>query len=192
MQNVGKGNHSKQPNFSTIRISGNLFDIITKKHFFFPFHLHLFDENFYRLLNSPFCIDQMPNSTGKKLQPLVIGKSAQPWCFKKIKIEKLPVMYRSKRKAWMTTDLMTEWLKKIDKQMKAQGRKILLFLDNAPSHPHLTLHNVKLAILPANTTALAQPMDQGIIQTLKLEYRKRQLQCILGQWIRLTKRVLTY
>ena len=112
---------------------------------------------------------------------VVIRNTAQPRCFKKIKIEKLPVMYRSNRKAWMTTDLMTEWLKKIDKQMKAQGRKILLFLDNAPSHPHLTFHNVKLAFLPANTTALAQPMDQGIIQTLKLKYRKRQLQYVFGQ-----------
>lgn len=82
--------------------------------------------------------------TGEKLKPLVIGKSAHPRCFKKIKPEKLPVHYRNNKKAWMTSELMSEWLKMVDRQMKKQGRKILMFLDNAHSHPHLNLENVKL------------------------------------------------
>ena len=58
---------------------------------------------------------------------------------------------------------------------------MLLFLDNAPSHPHLSLKNVKLAFLPANTTSVSQQMDQGIIQTLKLKFRSKQLQFVLDQ-----------
>jgi hypothetical protein len=60
--------------------------------------------------------------------------------------------------------------------MRQQNRHVLLFLDNAPSHPKLTLNNVTLQFLPANTTSKSQPMDQGIIQALKLRYRRRQLQ----------------
>lgn len=87
----------------------------------------------------------------------------------------------------MTSDIMIEWLKSGDRQMKKKGRKILLFLDNAPSHPSVNLENVKLAFLPANTTSLAQPMDQGIIHALKFKYRRRQLKYILTQMERSDK-----
>jgi len=105
----------------------------------------------------------LPVYLEKKLQPLVIGKSANPCCFKKIKTENLPVMYRNNRKAWMTGEIMAQWLRKLDKDMRKQVRKILLFLDNAPSHPHMELSNVRLCFFPPNTTSVAQPMDQGII-----------------------------
>ena len=60
--------------------------------------------------------------------------------------------------------------------MRLQNRHILLFLDNAPSHPkHIELTNIKLVFFPANTTSHLQPMDQGIIQNLKTQYRKRVL-----------------
>lgn len=119
--------------------------------------------------------------TGEKYQALVIGKAKQPRCFNKIKPETLPVMYRANKKAWMNSKLFEEWLKKFDRKMRCTGRKVLLFLDNAPSHPHLTLSNVKLAFFPANTTSKTQPMDQGIIQTVKLKFRKRQLKFVINQ-----------
>ncbi|CAG8818679.1 33806_t:CDS:1, partial [Gigaspora margarita] len=46
------------------------------------------------------------NSTGsKKLKPIVIGKSSNPRCFKKVKscIE-LPVTYKDNKKAWIKYD----------------------------------------------------------------------------------------
>ncbi|XP_060561826.1 tigger transposable element-derived protein 4-like [Ruditapes philippinarum] len=54
-------------------------------------------------------------------------------------------------------------------------RNILLFVDNAPSHPNLSFSNMKVVYFPPNTTSRTQPMDQGIIQTTKLKFRKRQL-----------------
>ena len=39
--------------------------------------------------------------TDEKLRPLVIGKSEKPRCFKKIRVESLPVDYKFNRKAWM-------------------------------------------------------------------------------------------
>lgn len=97
-----------------------------------------------------------------------------------MKPETLPVMYRHNKKAWMNSKLFECWLTKFNNRIKRQGRKVLLFIDNAPSHPSVQYSNVKVVFLPANTTSKCQPMDQGIIQTMKLKYRKRQLQHILS------------
>ncbi|XP_053406295.1 tigger transposable element-derived protein 4-like [Mercenaria mercenaria] len=115
----------------------------------------------------------------EKIKPLVIGKSKNPRCFSGIKQDRLPVMYKSNKKAWMTGEIFEEWLHWFDRQMK--GRKVLLFVDNAPSHPQVNLKNVNVKFLPPNTTSLCQPMDQGIIQAMKLKYRKKQLQYVISQ-----------
>lgn len=109
---------------------------------------------------------------GEKENPLVIGKSKNPRCFKGAHIEKLPLEWVSNKKAWMTTEIMSSWLKNFDKKMKKQGRKVLLFLDNATSHPKIELENVRIVFLPPNTTSHCQPLDQGIIQNFKIKYRK--------------------
>ena len=64
----------------------------------------------------------------EKLEPLVIGKSANPRCFKSVR--SLPVEYRSNAKAWMTAALWTEWLKGFDRKMQMAKRKVLLIIDN--------------------------------------------------------------
>ena len=118
---------------------------------------------------------------GEKLKPLVIGKFENPRCFSKIDKRHLPVTYKFNKKSWMNSKIFEDWLKSVDSQMRRQGRKILLFVDNAPSHPHIDVKNVKLRFLPPNTTALIQPMDQGIIQTVKLKYYRYQNEHILVQ-----------
>ena len=115
---------------------------------------------------------------GEKIRPLVIGKSKQPRCFNKIRTETLPVDYYYNSKAWMNSSIMEDWLKKLNRKMRAQKRKFLLFLDNAPSHPEIQLSNIELKFLPPNTTSKTQPMDMGIIQATKLKFRKRQVQCL--------------
>ena len=112
------------------------------------------------------------NMEGDKENPLIIGKSKNPRCFKGSHITKLPLEWVSNKKAWMTTEIMTLWLKKFDEKMRKQNRKVLLFLDNATSHPKLKLENVNIIFLPPNTTSLCQPLDQGIIQNFKVAYRK--------------------
>lgn len=100
---------------------------------------------------------------GEKETPLVIGKSKNPRCFKGAHIDKLPLEWVSNKKAWMTTEIMMSWLKNFDRKMKKQNRKVLLFLDNATSHPKIQLENVRIVFLPPNTTSHCQPLDQGII-----------------------------
>ncbi|XP_053571634.1 tigger transposable element-derived protein 6-like [Bombina bombina] len=120
------------------------------------------------------------NMDGRLEKPLVIGKATKPRCFKNIDTTQLPVIWRANKKAWMTAELMSEWLKIFDRKMKREGHKVILFLDNATSHPHLKLSNVKLAWFPANTTSVTQPMDQGVIYTMKTHYRKLLLQSLLA------------
>lgn len=110
---------------------------------------------------------------GEKLPLLVIGKSAKPRCFKN---KRLPtsLSYFANKKAWMVSSLFEDWLRKFDRKMKADKRKVVLIIDNCPAHPAVPgLTNVELVFLPPNTTSVSQPMDGGIIRNLKLYYRKQ-------------------
>ena len=49
---------------------------------------------------------------------------------------------------------------------------ILLYIDNCTAHPKVHLSNIKLIFLPPNTTSQLQPLDAGIIQAVKMIYRK--------------------
>lgn len=121
------------------------------------------------------------NALGEKLPIFVIGKSHKPRCFKNIK--SLPCEYKSQNKAWMDSILFTAWVKKIDGRMKSAGRNILLLVDNCPSHlPIPDLEAVNLFFLPKNTTSKLQPMDMGVIRSLKAYYRillvQKMIECI--------------
>ena len=120
--------------------------------------------------------------TGEMLTPLVIGKSANPRCFRNLSKDALPVTWKSNKKAWMTSALFTEWLQSLNQSMRLQRRHILLYLDNAPSHPqNASMSNVKVVFFPPNTTSKLQPLDQGIIQNFKVLYRKSLLRHVLCQ-----------
>ncbi|GJQ72209.1 hypothetical protein Trydic_g3300 [Trypoxylus dichotomus] len=67
---------------------------------------------------------------------LVIGKSKRTRCFKGVKT--LPVDYESNKEAWVTREILKEWLKKVDDVMKSKGRKILLIISNSFSLHRLT------------------------------------------------------
>ncbi|XP_023318329.1 tigger transposable element-derived protein 6-like [Trichogramma pretiosum] len=119
------------------------------------------------------------NSTGTdKLTPFVIGRSAKPRCLKGIK--NLPVEYHANQKAWMNSMLISQWLINLNKKMKLAKRNILLFIDNCSAHKIIPeLSNIKIQFLPANTTFILQPLDQGIIKNFKSFYRKEIINQIL-------------
>jgi hypothetical protein len=110
-----------------------------------------------------------------KLPPLIIGKYANPRCFKTININNLPIIYRNNSKAWMLTTLFQEWLCDFDHKVaiKHNGQRVLLLLDNCGSHKieGLNLSHVDIHFLPPNTTSRIQPMDAGIIMSFKRHYR---------------------
>ena len=73
-----------------------------------------------------------------KLKPWVIGNSKRPRPLSKVTLERLPVYYRGNPKAWMNSSVFEEVLREMDSRFRAQDKKILLLVDNAPSHfnPH--------------------------------------------------------
>ena len=121
------------------------------------------------------------NAEGDKMPLLIIGKSKVPRCFKHVK--SLPCTYRNQTKAWMNSDIFEAWVKTIDAKMKSAKRKILLLVDNCRAHPIISdLEAVELVFLPKNTTAKLQPMDMGVIRSLKAYYRtllvRKVLECL--------------
>ncbi|CAF2055852.1 unnamed protein product [Rotaria magnacalcarata] len=121
-------------------------------------------------------------SGSEKLKPLVIGKYARPRCFKNIDMKHLPVQWCSNRSAWMNSKVFTEWLENLDVCMRKQKRHILTFLDNALVHPlDIQLENIKLKYFPPNTTAIIQPLDQGIIKAFKTHYRRYLVKHIIAK-----------
>ncbi|GBL66873.1 hypothetical protein AVEN_38221-1 [Araneus ventricosus] len=91
--------------------------------------------------------------------PVVIGNAEKPRCFKNIDVRNLSVSWKSNKKAWMSTEIMSDWLVEFDNKMKKK-RKSILFMDNATSHPDdLKLKNINLVFLPPNTSSMLQPLD---------------------------------
>ena len=119
------------------------------------------------------------NMTGTcKKKLLIIGKSKKPRCFKNV--SSLPVEYDFNKKAWMTSVLFHSWLRTWDSELKKKNRRILLIVDNCPSHTTpQDLKFIKLVFFPPNVTSILQPCDQGIIKSLKTHYRKLHVSQII-------------
>jgi hypothetical protein len=100
--------------------------------------------------------------------------SANPRCFKNFNVQ-LYVDYKAKTKEWMTSLIFSDFLRSFNAQMRQSKRKVLLIMDNAPSHLLPMMWNVKPNFLPPTTTSHLQPLDAGIIQNFKSHYRKFQL-----------------
>lgn len=132
------------------------------------------------------------NASGThKMSLLVIGKAQKPRAFAFVR--KPPVHYMGQNNAWVTRSIFLEWLKtyfipKVKKFLckKNLPLKALLLLDNAPAHPineDLQSIDEKFTVLymPSNCTALIQPMDQNVIQNIKVNYKKKLLLQVFAQ-----------
>ena len=71
----------------------------------------------------------------------------------------------------MDRELFTKWVKELDQTFAAQNRKIALIVDTCPAHPIVDgLKAIELIFLPLSTKSKRQPMDQGVIRSLKAFY----------------------
>ena len=126
------------------------------------------------------------NAAGGKEDPIVIGQSERPRCFKALKDDSRPYKchYFANKKAWMNSDLMTDILTSLNRRLQLKQRKIMLFMDNAPCHPadlQDKLSNINIVFLPKNTTSKTQPLDSGIIASWKCRYKKRLLRHVCSK-----------
>ena len=124
------------------------------------------------------------NLTGDcKLKPVMVYHSENPRALKGYNKKTLPVHWYSNKSAWMTATIFNDYsMGPLVAELKEYCRaknfpfRILMVLDNAPAHPQVLedLHDdIKFVFLPPNTTALIQPMDQGVIQMFKTQYLQK-------------------
>ena len=117
------------------------------------------------------------NAAGDKLKPFMIGSSQMPHCLRGVNRDNLGCYYHASKKAWMTSNLFWKWFMDcfILEMEERHGDDflVLLTLDNCTAHPpEIADHDPRVIVcfLPKNTTALIQPMDQGIIRNFKLRF----------------------
>lgn len=104
-----------------------------------------------------------------KLRLLVIGKAKSPRCFKNMKT--LPVSYSANSKSRMTQALFEQWLHEVNCRFIKEKRKVLFLVGNCPGHGKVSgLSVIRLESLPPNRTAKLQPMNQGVMSSLKRHY----------------------
>jgi hypothetical protein len=129
------------------------------------------------------------NMTGSYRLPLwLIGKALKPRALRKVNLKALNTCWRGNKKAWVNTTVMIEWLQAFYSSIEP-SRSVLLLMDNHSAHilgvemaPPPA--NIRIQWLPPNSTSLYQPLDQGIIAALKLQYRRRWLQFMVEQYER--------
>ena len=86
-------------------------------------------------------------------------------------------------------NIFTDWYKNVfiasvKERMSSETDKFLLILDNAPCHPSLNFLDAidpqfQVVFLPPNVTALVQPMDQGVIESMKKHYKATFLKALV-------------
>jgi hypothetical protein len=126
------------------------------------------------------------NAIGEKVPLAVCGKHKRPLCFNLVEGQ-LPLPYTSQANSWYSQEVMKWWFKNVFKryvQQKHGDDHIILILDNLDAHKALTdwggvPKNIHIMFLPPNLTSKYQPMDQGVIATVKLGYKMLMLKFLL-------------
>ena len=128
------------------------------------------------------------NATGDDaMEVWAIGKAKVPHALRGFPFALHEIVWRSNAKAWMTGEIMAEWLHAFYRRMESRkpGQQIVLLLDNFSGHQSgLTLapppENIVVKFLPKNSTSVFQPMDQGIISAFKKAYKSRLVKWQVG------------
>ena len=115
-----------------------------------------------------------------KLKPLFVYHSENPRALKNKAKGSLPIVWKSKPKAWVTQAIFQDqffhhFIPEVEKYCleKDVPVNIILLLDSALGLPPFMADfhpNIKVVHLPLNTTSLTQPMDEGVIETFKKYY----------------------
>ena len=90
----------------------------------------------------------------------------------------------------MTGLIYKEYLRWLNNKIRSEGRKALLLIDNFSGHELVVqlvgglqgLSHVRITWLPSNIMSAWQLMDQGIIASFKLQYRKLWIAFMLREY----------
>ena len=76
--------------------------------------------------------------------------------------------------------LFEEWLREMDRKFVSERRKVALVTYNCPACLQIeNSKSIKLFFFKPITTSQTQPMDQGVIYSLKTQYRKNDVRKII-------------
>lgn len=117
-----------------------------------------------------------------KMKPLMVPQAARPQAFHHVKdMDSTGDYWLKAPKAWKTSQIVIDWFdtcfipnvhchcRRLDLPFK-----VLLLLDNGPSHSQLFIGRhkcVKREFLPPNTTSLLHPMDREVICNIRMFYQ---------------------
>ena len=104
----------------------------------------------------------------------VIGKAKNPRCLQKkhkMTVNEMAVDWYASKNAWMTGDIHHRIMTKFNNQMRKAGHHVLYVCDNVSSHQVRECSHIKFLMLPPNATLIIQPLDQGIIHSVKRRYK---------------------
>ncbi|WAQ91281.1 hypothetical protein PtA15_14A163 [Puccinia triticina] len=112
-----------------------------------------------------------------KRTPLVIGRTLEPDTFQAPQGEK-PYWYRYSARGRSSSPIFSEWIRKFDREMQRQERKVFLMFDNTRGHlcELESIASTALLPLPESTLRYVQPLLAGIIRTFKSNYRRNLLE----------------
>ena len=139
------------------------------------------------------------NVLGNRRVPLVaIGEAKQPEVFKHLGWpDKRYVRYTHQENSWNCKEICQWWFDEVfvpfARARAGKGEKIVLLWDNCSAHRIRNVHrDVEIQFLPKETTAVHQPLDGGIISSLKARYKKammEQISFIVDEWEAVRKRM---
>ena len=76
--------------------------------------------------------------------------------------------------------LFEEWVPESDRPFTKEEQKIVLLAHNFPAHPSIdNLASTELIFLPPNTISNLQPIDQGVIRSLKAHYKTMSIKMLI-------------
>lgn len=124
------------------------------------------------------------NASGSHKLPLVcIGRGKRSRTFTSQELRSIPIQYYSQETAWMDSEIFKNWFHShfvpaVRQHLSSMGlaENALLLIDRSQSHPedqHLRSDDnlIFVQYFPAKVKSLIQPMEQGIIREMKLQYR---------------------
>lgn len=125
------------------------------------------------------------NASGTHKLPLIcVGRGKKSRIFTSHEIKTMPATYFAQETAWMDQDIFREWfhnhfVPSVRQHLRNQGLKetALLLIDRSNSHPedqYLRTDdgNFICHFFPPKVKTLIQPMEQGIICSMKRYYRR--------------------
>ena len=119
-------------------------------------------------------ITNMDGSDHRKLS--VIGKAKTPCCLQKkykMQVKDIAVDWYASKNACMTGDIHYRIMTKFNTQMRAADQHVLYVCDNVSSHQVQEYSHIKFLMLLPNATSVVQPLDQGIIWSVKRRNKKK-------------------